>query len=85
MIRNSDEQSIISSLLAQSPHEVWIGLNDIKSEGTYVWGVNQASVRYNAYRNGEPNNVNGNEDTCIRSDGWSDYRALEHLPICASS
>jgi hypothetical protein len=76
MVRNSDEQKIVLSIFQNQ--NTWIGANDINSEGTFVWGVNQALVTYQAYASGEPNDYGTGED-CVqmwdREKGqWNDDR-----------
>ena len=51
---------------------VWIGFNDIATEGTFVWASNEAVVftRWNA---GEPNNVGDEDATQLLTSGfWND-------------
>lgn len=43
-----------------SPRNLWIGLNDVAVEGTFVWADGSTSL-YRNFNPGEPNN-NGNED-----------------------
>ena len=59
--------------------ELWIGLNDVASEGTFVWSSG-APVAYTRWAGTEPNNWGGNENwvhiLCPRSSvaaGWNDY------------
>ncbi|WP_422104225.1 HYR domain-containing protein [Winogradskyella sp.] len=55
---------------------VFIGINDISTEGTYEWQSGQP-VSYTNWNSGEPNNFGGGEDYGeMRSDGlWNDRRA----------
>ncbi|MBA4175275.1 MAG: hypothetical protein C0505_01725 [Leptothrix sp. (in: Bacteria)] len=50
----------------------WIGLNDVASEGTFVWSSGEA-VTYTNWSGGEPNNL-GNEDYTMMNwgSGWND-------------
>jgi MYXO-CTERM domain-containing protein len=54
---------------------LWIGLNDVASEGTFVW-VSGEPVTYTNFAAGEPNN-NGDEDyvhfyTSLYGNRWND-------------
>lgn len=46
----------------------WIGLNDIQSEGTFVW-TDGTPLDFTAWNEGEPNNA-GNED-CVNLAYWA--------------
>ena len=64
---------------------MWISLNDIASEGTYVWNSTgqglypwQKGIGYANWGIGEPNNLNDLNEDCIVMDhskekGWNDY------------
>ncbi|KAJ7393822.1 hypothetical protein OS493_003488 [Desmophyllum pertusum] len=36
---------------------VWIGLNDIEHEGTFVWEVDNSTVKFSKWGPGQPNNL----------------------------
>ncbi len=68
-------------------HLLWIGLNDVKEEGSYVW-VSGQPVTFLNFAADEPNNLGNSEDyvhmwsqffdSCGR---WNDNRALvDELP-----
>ena len=45
---------------------VWIGLNDIKKEGSWIWVNGKPATATDAlWISGEPNNAGGNEDCGI--------------------
>lgn len=63
-LHSSEETAFINPLYSGDPNTTvfgpWIGLNDIVSEGTYVWVTGEAYT-YSNFSAGEPNN-SGNED-----------------------
>ena len=66
---------------------VWIGLNDITTEGSFVWS-DGSSVTHTKWTSGEPNNEFNIQD-CVMStrDGkWEDSQCERELPfICETS
>ncbi|MFO0826705.1 MAG: lectin-like protein [Phycisphaerales bacterium] len=63
-ITNSTENEWVRANLANYggvPREVWIGLTDTASEGTFVW-VTGEPLSYTHWNSGEPNDSGGNED-----------------------
>jgi hypothetical protein len=49
---------------------VWIGLNDLASEGVYVW-TDDSAMGYQQFISGEPNDWAGAEDCgMLAPDGW---------------
>jgi len=70
---SSDINSEILSLTGGA-EEVWIGLDDESTEGTYVW-ADGSSLEYTNWASGEPNDWQGSED-CVgmyTSGEWNDY------------
>ena len=58
-------RTIIENLLGDD--DVWIGLNDIHAEGSFVW-VNGAPWRADDFqwgRNGQPDNGHGSNEDCV--------------------
>lgn len=51
----------------------WVGLNDIVTEGTFVW-VSGEPVTYTNWAGGEPNNSGGNEDAVVMN--WNSWPGL---------
>ncbi len=52
--------------------EVWIGYNDVASEGNFVWITGETST-YTLWNGGEPNNYNGEDHVVMYSNGrWND-------------
>ena len=81
-VKSSQENNLLHAIRSSSRSDgCWIGLNDISSEGTFVWSDGSD----NLYRNwivGQPNNYH-NQD-CVRLHGnleWSDLPCT-HKPIC---
>ena len=69
-----DEEKINQLLSAFVNHEgFWFGLNDIETEGTYVWS-DGSEYFYTNWKDGEPNNSGGNEDCMLAGLGmkWVD-------------
>ncbi|HBF22248.1 MAG TPA: hypothetical protein DDW23_00410 [Planctomycetes bacterium] len=55
--------------------DLWIGLNDVATEGTFVWSSGEtSSFRY--WATGQPDNNGGNEDYVhigeLNTDAWND-------------
>ncbi|PCJ22460.1 MAG: hypothetical protein COA96_14360 [SAR86 cluster bacterium] len=83
-LHSTAETNFINPLYSSDPNTTvfgpWIGLNDIVSEGVYVWVTGEA-VTYTNWSTGEPNN-SGNEDgvhlwglTSTRPLGtWNDWQ-----------
>lgn len=82
-INDAAENSWLVSVFSNfggTPRAFFIGLNDVASEGTYVWSSGETSAFIN-FADGEPNNfVGGNEDyimmwqSGIGLDGkWNDF------------
>jgi hypothetical protein len=63
----------------------WIGLNDMATEGAFVW-INGEPVTYTNWNGGEPNNSSGNEDCGEMSwsnGSWNDNNCSKtHTFIC---
>lgn len=53
---------------------IWIGYNDVASEGNFVWVTGETNG-YENWNTGEPNNSNGEDYTVMYSNGsWNDLR-----------
>jgi GEVED domain/HYR domain/Lectin C-type domain/Secretion system C-terminal sorting domain len=75
-IESSAENNWLASALGNAGN-YWLGLNDVATEGTFVWSSG-SSATYRNWNAGEPNNYNGNEDYTefIASSGkWNDQGA----------
>jgi hypothetical protein len=69
-INSPEEQSFLAGTYASQ--ELWIGLSDSAQEGTFTW-VSGATA-YTNWEQGEPNNINNNQDFAIlgRNGSWDD-------------
>ncbi|MHB8519117.1 MAG: FG-GAP-like repeat-containing protein [Limisphaerales bacterium] len=78
-ITNAAENSWINQTFS-GYGDLWIGLNDMLSQGTFVWTSNDPST-YSNWSGGEPNNSNGYE-SAVRMYGngtWDDYNPNNSL------
>ena len=72
-MKNPQENSLLyATRSSSSSTHCWIGLNDISSEGTFVWSDGSDAL-YRNWKVGEPNN-HGSED-CVyyrENRNWND-------------
>lgn len=70
-INSAEENEFIRSNLASG--SVWIGFNDIATEGHFVWS-NKDQVNYTNWESGEPNGGASSNFTRLKSDNgrWTD-------------
>ena len=71
-ITSSTEYTLLYNL-ATSGTRCWIGLNDIDTEGTFLW-ADGSSSSYRSWSSSQPNNFGGNQD-CVETFGsqyWND-------------
>uniref|UniRef100_A0A1I8HVV4 C-type lectin domain-containing protein n=1 Tax=Macrostomum lignano TaxID=282301 RepID=A0A1I8HVV4_9PLAT len=83
-IRSRGEQEFIQGQLQD--HDFWIGLHTRTSEDRrWMWTVDETPMDYNNWNEGEPNNLEG-EENCAEmylSGKWNDIRCVYRLPyIC---
>ena len=75
-INDANEQQFLVDSLINANTLYWIGLNDVQSEGNFVWSSGEA-VSYTNWYSGEPSNSGGAENyTAINWGGrvgsWND-------------
>ena len=78
-------QTLIAGLPRASEH-IWIGGNDIASEGSYKW-TDGTSINYKPWVLHQPSDSDGSQD-CIasQSNGWHDQICtIEYLVLCRRS
>ncbi|XP_039262239.2 CD209 antigen-like protein D [Styela clava] len=69
-IRDSSAQKTIFDAVRTSRLRLWVGLNDIQNEGSFIWSDGQTSTKSNTpWRAGEPNNY-GNQDCGTIQYDW---------------
>ncbi|XP_042353142.1 macrophage mannose receptor 1-like isoform X2 [Plectropomus leopardus] len=85
-IRNVEDQSfVISQLGFASTDELWIGFNDIRTEGLFDWS-DHSTVSFTSWQFGKPS-VSTDADDCVLITGengnWADHSCDEkHGFIC---
>lgn len=88
-INNSAEDSFVFNnfkSLGGVNRNLWIGFNDLQSEGSWVWASGEA-VTYTHWYSGEPNNYNEEDcgmffpagDTYGRDGTWNDAQGAAFL------
>jgi len=82
-INDSAENSFVLSNFANASGSgrVWLGLNDAKTEGTFVYSSGQ-TPSYTNWEPGEPNNVNDEDYVAMYSGNgrWVDVQDLANPP-----
>ena len=75
-VRNQEENDWLRSNIYPTA-KIWLGLNDIAQEGTWVWHSGEP-VTYTNWNSGEPNDAN-NEDAVemYESGRWNDNQTYE--------
>ncbi|XP_008284987.1 macrophage mannose receptor 1-like [Stegastes partitus] len=85
-IRNVEDQSfVISQLGYASTDELWIGLNDKRTEGLFDWS-DHSTVSFTSWEYGKPSITTGQEDCVLirgQNGNWADRVCTEkHGFIC---
>ena len=89
-INNVDEKDFVLNLMED---DVWIGLNDIQEEGTFVW-QDGTPVSYNHWMSKEPKVKTRKNCVLWEEEGWKltqcnkqkKYVCSRHAPVmCATT
>ena len=84
VIETVEQNQLALALIGESPAppSAWIGLNDIDTEGRYLWH-DMNPVQYRSWREGMPDN-SGEEDCVeLQAGGWNDLSCDAPRPfIC---
>ena len=75
-IRNRAEHDLVLSLIPGNRDLCWIGLNDIKNEGTFEW-VDGSTSNFRLFDATQPNNSTAVGQDCVQTkfgsyDRWND-------------
>uniref|UniRef100_A0A2K5PLZ7 CD209 molecule n=1 Tax=Cebus imitator TaxID=2715852 RepID=A0A2K5PLZ7_CEBIM len=88
IIESDEEQNFLQLQSSRSNRFTWIGLSDLKQEGTWQWvdGSPLSSSLRRYWNQGEPNNI-GEEDCAeFNGNGWNDDRcSAAKFWICKKS
>ena len=72
-IKDRNENDVIRKVIlryeAEIDYNIWIGLNDVRKEGQYVW-TDRTRSPFRNWSPGEPNNKNNNEDCVHMTRYW---------------
>ncbi|XP_048362309.1 collectin-43-like [Sphaerodactylus townsendi] len=82
--RNAAENKAVQQIVQWRNQKAILGINDIESEGTFVYYMTGEIIGYSNWASGEPNNLANEDCGEIHPDGkWHDRRCeLEWLVIC---
>jgi hypothetical protein len=80
-INDAAENQFILDNFANVAGRVWLGLNDVASEGVFEW-INGDAVGYTNWEPGEPNNFNDEDYVAMYSGNgrWVDVQDLANPP-----
>ncbi|XP_033754897.1 ladderlectin-like isoform X2 [Pecten maximus] len=80
---NSEQLAIQQFMADQGLDNIWMGINDVTSEGDWRTEDGTNPVGYNNFNGGQPDNYNGNQDCAVvrQSFGyrWDDEECI--LPV----
>jgi Ca2+-binding RTX toxin-like protein len=78
VLTSAEEDAFVRALAGPILGDYWIGLSDAATEGVYLW-VTGEPFAFAAWRPGEPNNFDGDEDYVSGNHlgiGWNDQNLL---------
>jgi len=80
-VENQAEQGVLESVTGST--HTWVGLNDIQTEGNFLW-ADGSSVTYTNWKpNGQPNNGNGVQHCVQVTPTWDDVICSKIQPyVC---
>ena len=88
IINSAEENTFIADLLkAKGVKWGWIGLQRNTKDSTFYW-IDGTPIEYDAWRSGEPNNDDGNEncayiDVVASYGGWNDIPCdIRNIVLC---
>ena len=74
---------MLSVINVMEPPSIWIGSNDIATDGVWVWEDGKPWGVYTSWNSGEPNG--GNNEQCVEmfktKSGWNDGRCGDVRPF----
>ena len=74
---------VLVSLQPSQAMWMWLGMSDIKQEGTFVWNSSNAPLNYTNWNDGEPNG--GTEENCGSFWGtgphWNDHNCDSQVDV----
>ena len=74
-----EEEQALDSILWFIASSYWIGLSDLVQDGTWRWQESNKEPSYTNWAEGEPNDLNGDADCCMKQCStdpkckWNDY------------
>uniref|UniRef100_A0A8C5WVP8 C-type lectin domain-containing protein n=1 Tax=Laticauda laticaudata TaxID=8630 RepID=A0A8C5WVP8_LATLA len=77
---NVAENTALAAMAKQNGKNIYLGMNDLQTEGKFVY-LNGQAVRYTNWKSSEPNNLNNEDCAIVLTDAlWNDiacdYQAL---------
>ncbi|XP_060097022.1 pulmonary surfactant-associated protein D-like [Heteronotia binoei] len=84
--KNAAENSALQEVAKKNSKFAFIDINDIQTEGRFVYANGASSLSYTNWKSGEPNNYNGAEDCVIivpENGLWNDLNCeTKSLIVC---
>ena len=78
--KSSQANNVVTQLAqSQGIFRFWIGVNDIASEGTFVYDSSGTTIVYENWNPGEPNDSGGEDCTEIKYGNWNDMPCTTEL------